>query len=425
MKSFLWIALLDHSGSMGSGFEGKSGFSGFTETTFQDVKLEAAKDALIRQMRGFATEARVAVVAFNDNVQRIFQGDRLDEDLLKAKLEQINAEGGTDIGRALYAARSIRQEFHPDECWILLISDGLSDPARARAAAADCKSVGMRIDTILIDPTPAGIELAQQISDRFGGVVSKQELEQAVRESATAHEAPTQRRPFPHVAVSAMAISVLSILASLVAFQDKPTNLLRALVSLLFISTAGGFGYICFARDNPILIVTDRQHKPKPLWKYNLRLRLLCGLASALSVFLVCRLLFFTPLSPVIARTALKEQVIIDVPVMPVPVMVSLPLTQGNQRGGSSDQNVLFTNGTPLAVVLQRAGIAYVFNPTNDVFLYTSSDGTQVVAVVTKSNYVTRFVISNSIVPLRLQERVWWFLGQSTGSAHPIPQRER
>jgi hypothetical protein len=193
MKS-LWVLLLDTSGSMGNPFRSAGVFDGPFEASNAETKIDAAKEILLKQLRGLAS-TDVIIIAFSDYPETVFRSSENNSTLLSS-LQHVTAGGGTDIAAAIEHAMS---EVHPNViASILTITDGLSDYEPAVAAAQDAFSRGIRLSGILIDPTPEGEALLRAIS--LGGDVkavgSAQSLDRAV---GTAHD---DMRETPPVAMA-------------------------------------------------------------------------------------------------------------------------------------------------------------------------------------------------------------------------------
>ena len=165
--SAIWIILLDTSGSMDKGFAHTMGASGdpLGETGSWAKKIDAAKDVLLRQVSSLRAQD-VAVFSFTDAAQKIFQGTK---DALLANrslITSLDAGGGTDIAAALDAVGADVDFETYRALSVLLLTDGQSDQTDAERAAEGliAKYPFARIDTILIDETPAGRAVAEAVS---------------------------------------------------------------------------------------------------------------------------------------------------------------------------------------------------------------------------------------------------------------------
>jgi hypothetical protein len=163
----MWIVLLDHSGSMGDPFGGEAAFAGRARPSEAATKLEAAKEALLADLSGLGPSTRIALIAFTEQPSLRFEGLCSQVDEIRTQLDLLHPEDGTDIGNALdFAARYL--EGRPEDAGArraLVISDGLSDLADARAAAERLVAASsVVIDAILIDPSEEGEQVARAIA---------------------------------------------------------------------------------------------------------------------------------------------------------------------------------------------------------------------------------------------------------------------
>lgn len=163
----MWVVLLDHSGSMGDSFSGGAGSSGSLRTrpAVSDVKLEAAKSALMGHLRGLPSPVRVALFEFTSSASLAFDGNSDAEASISESLLRLDPRDGTDVAAALAAAEAFVKQVTGERILrCLLISDGLSDLEPARAAAESLAGQGVVIDVILIDPTGDGEALARSVA---------------------------------------------------------------------------------------------------------------------------------------------------------------------------------------------------------------------------------------------------------------------
>jgi hypothetical protein len=206
----MWIVLLDHSGSMGEPFQGRSTFEGLSRTTQQETKLEAAKEALLRHVAGLGGGARLVVVEFTRTASVVFDGAASDS-RLRAALDPLQAGGETDIAAALSCAAEVVRGARGERVYrALAITDGISAIAPARDAAQTLASQGVTIDAILIDVTDEGDALARAISidGSVTAVTSRPELEAQVgaRSEAAAVAAREADEVVASVATDAAAV---------------------------------------------------------------------------------------------------------------------------------------------------------------------------------------------------------------------------
>src|SRR4051812_20532791 len=116
----LWVILLDSSGSMASPFSGNHQFAGHVETGDYATKIEAAKDRLTRELRGFPA-SHVCIIGFSDYPECLYLGAAEDTTTIQSKIQGIEANGSTDIGAALgFGLQKVLETPH-DFASILLI----------------------------------------------------------------------------------------------------------------------------------------------------------------------------------------------------------------------------------------------------------------------------------------------------------------
>jgi hypothetical protein len=186
----MWLILLDASGSMADPFEQSAPFAGRQRVTATQTKIDAAKEALLLHLKGLGVATRVAIFAFRDTAELLYDGSTADIPQIHTVLDQIDANGGTNVASALTAARD-HLDAQTDQFMfrVLLISDGLSSAAPAEAASKDLLDRRVPVDIILIDPSEKGNELARHVAGAVGSVTavtSAETLEAAVGEAGAA-----------------------------------------------------------------------------------------------------------------------------------------------------------------------------------------------------------------------------------------------
>jgi von Willebrand factor type A domain/TIR domain len=177
----MWIILLDHSGSMHGPFEGEVEVAGRVRISKASTKLEAAKEALLTDLRGLDPSTHVALIGFMSQASMLYEGPSGQIQEIRAKLDGLHAGGGTSIANALdFAAGYLTSQAGSREPkQVLVISDGLSDLEPARTAAERLVAAsGAAIHAILIDPTEEGWQVARAIAidGRVDAVKSAGEL---------------------------------------------------------------------------------------------------------------------------------------------------------------------------------------------------------------------------------------------------------
>jgi hypothetical protein len=160
------IILLDHSGSMGEPFSGKTEFAGRTRKTEAAIKLEAAKTELLRSIASLASPTPIALFEFTSSASLIYEGMSNDHAAIKAALDGLVADDGTDIAAALDKASEYTAKLsNVPIIQVLVISDGLSNLASAQASAQElARQRAVIINVILIDPTDDGERVARAIA---------------------------------------------------------------------------------------------------------------------------------------------------------------------------------------------------------------------------------------------------------------------
>ena len=135
-----------------------------------ETKLQAAKECLLGEVERLPG-MRVAVLGFTSQVSVIYEGDGGLSAPFTSAIAEVEAADGTDIAVALDAAIALAGplEDRPTITRVLLITDGLSDPLAAKAAALRCQEASIAVDVILIDPTDEAVELATDIARLTSG----------------------------------------------------------------------------------------------------------------------------------------------------------------------------------------------------------------------------------------------------------------
>lgn len=298
----LWAILLDSSGSMGSPFAGGHEFPGHVETGRYGVKLDAAKDRLLKELYGLG-DSDVAVISFNDDPSLVYLGPATAKEEIRLAIEPISAAGNTNIAAALRFALNhvIRRGMHTYTS-VLLISDGLSTAGDPYSAADEYRIAGVPVSTIVIDPTPEGELLARRISHggRVSAVASGQALGQAIQQAGidyAAARAPAEEKHSVATLVSSIAAFVAVSVAVAGVFtgvvQEPTIAVPITLAAVTFIASCALF-YFAFAREKmPTAIYKNpsEMHFPR-VYRFAKRTRWLVAAAAAfclaVSVGLLC-----------------------------------------------------------------------------------------------------------------------------------------
>jgi len=180
MSRSIWIIFLDRSGSMSEGFSATGTFPGRAEATEQRVKLDAAKEALLREVAGLDPNCRIAIFAFDDKPELLFEGSPTEHSTFEPIVGAVTHRGQTNIAGALDASMSFAKEYQRIDS--LIVTDGLSNVGDPVAAAQRCHDKGISISVVLIDPTEDGQRIARAIAlgGRVYAVTSAAELDAEV-----------------------------------------------------------------------------------------------------------------------------------------------------------------------------------------------------------------------------------------------------
>jgi len=121
-------------------------------SSMSGIKMMQARNAAVAAIRALRADARVGVVAFSGGADRVMAAVGMDqrEDAI-AFVQGIHASGGTNIGAALGAASRVMSNDPRYIHHTILLSDGVSNPENALAAAQVLAGRGS-ISTITIGP---------------------------------------------------------------------------------------------------------------------------------------------------------------------------------------------------------------------------------------------------------------------------------
>ena len=187
----MWHILLDHSGSMGGSFTGRTNPSeirGRVRVSRQSIKLDAAKESLLEHLEGLPTVEPLTILGFTSATSTIFRGDTSQVRSARRALTEVEPTNGTDIAQALRHSRHLLATAESQRLIrVLVITDGLSDAADARLAARELDQAvdgPVVIDVILIDHTDKGDATARAIALRGSvqSVTSAGQLDRATRD---------------------------------------------------------------------------------------------------------------------------------------------------------------------------------------------------------------------------------------------------
>lgn len=205
MDQALLVILLDRSGSMDNDFSaGHGNGRGRVRVVDSEKKLDGAKEELLKIFTGLPPSQRLALVPFNHLPSKPYIGVAGDLEGIRMFLGSVDAQGATDIGGALASVGSIPSIGSYRFAKVTVVSDGLDNPEGAVQGAAflenvlqDSRTV-LLIDVLLIDPSPAGLAVAEAIRRGGGGiesVVSSARSRSEFRSRASEMLHPERHRP--------------------------------------------------------------------------------------------------------------------------------------------------------------------------------------------------------------------------------------
>ncbi len=187
----IWVVLLDVSGSMAQGFSGKPSDDPMVETGRWSTKIQAAKELLGRQVRSTNVQD-VAIITFGDSATKVFHGSRRDFFERESEFMLLEARSNRTNVAAAFDLVAVDPIFeHYDSLSVLVLSDGLANIGDPIASAASLigKYRHARIDTILIDDTEQGrqIAVAFSINGWVRPATSLLQVDEGLRQSRSAN----------------------------------------------------------------------------------------------------------------------------------------------------------------------------------------------------------------------------------------------
>jgi len=164
----MWIIVLDRSGSMVEDFSANNTVQlpNRSRQTTAGSKWEAAKEAVITELKSMKAADQVIVFVFNSEADLIFDDIAGNYDDLAQSLEEIEPDNGTSISNALTTVYNHVVSLQAPHVSVTVITDGLDEPVPAQAAAELLANVVSMIEVILIDPTEKGKTVADGIAQR-------------------------------------------------------------------------------------------------------------------------------------------------------------------------------------------------------------------------------------------------------------------
>jgi len=282
MKS-QWIILLDCSGSMASQFASDYNFKGFTEQTENEIKFEAAKEILLKQLISRSEITEVVIIPFNSAPTLSFVGMTSESTLIQTVLDKLEPSGGTNIPDAIiFGIEQAHFDKHPFIPF-LIISDGLSKEGNLDEAINALRSHAVIVDTILIAPTAEGEAIAKRISinGKVTGVNSSFQLTKKVQESVDHFDENLKSyskflaKSQMHSLIGALVV-VFALFTSMITLSTNVFNLKKEAIFF----TAGTLNittsvilFIFVFKKMKFSVVTDRFGKPFEVHRYGNKTR--------------------------------------------------------------------------------------------------------------------------------------------------------
>jgi len=122
-------------------------------SSMSGIKMMQARNAGVAAIQALRADARAGVVAFSGGADRVMAPVAMDQREAAIRFVQgIHASGGTNFGAALGAANRIMSNDPRYIHHVILLSDGVSAPEPAIAAAQTLAGRGVSISTITIGP---------------------------------------------------------------------------------------------------------------------------------------------------------------------------------------------------------------------------------------------------------------------------------
>ncbi|HJL18445.1 MAG TPA: VWA domain-containing protein [Sandaracinaceae bacterium LLY-WYZ-13_1] len=122
-------------------------------SSMSGIKMMQARNAGVAAIRALRDDARAGVVAFSGGADRVMAPVGMDQREDAVSFTQgIHASGGTNIGAALTAANAVMSNDPRYIHHVILLSDGVSSPEPALAAARVLAGRGVSISAITIGP---------------------------------------------------------------------------------------------------------------------------------------------------------------------------------------------------------------------------------------------------------------------------------
>ena len=173
VKTPVCVVLLDHSESMGKTFQEKKAndFSGITQVSNAQIKLDAAKESLIKYISDFKSPKKLILVECSSNASVIFDGLSNNQDEIKEILGSLK----TGNGVSLVSAIEIINNYIKDNNYSLVRSLVISDKPQFLSVLDKLQDLeptvnNQNIDLILVDPIYQAQKFASSLTDIYGSV---------------------------------------------------------------------------------------------------------------------------------------------------------------------------------------------------------------------------------------------------------------
>jgi von Willebrand factor type A domain len=86
----MWLILLDASGSMSNPFEAAAQFAGRQRSTLAQTKIDVAREALVLHLQGLGEATRVAIFAFRNTAELVYDGPSDDAVQIRTVLDAVD-----------------------------------------------------------------------------------------------------------------------------------------------------------------------------------------------------------------------------------------------------------------------------------------------------------------------------------------------
>ncbi|MBM4398282.1 MAG: VWA domain-containing protein, partial [Deltaproteobacteria bacterium] len=132
-------------------------------------KIALARESAIASARALPKETLLGVIAFDSQPYVILKpGPVGDASRAAAALAAITPSGGTDILKALRAARAMIEPVRAVQRVVVLLTDGASNPKDVVETAASMGREGVQVSTIAVGPEPDR-QLLARVAEATGG----------------------------------------------------------------------------------------------------------------------------------------------------------------------------------------------------------------------------------------------------------------